>query len=170
VNWLSAIEHSALSTWVREDTSIFAYPGILFLHTAGLSVVVGLCAVVDLRLLGFARRLPVAPLERFFPIIWAAFVVDAISGTILMAADATTRLTSPIFYVKMTLIAGAAAATVALRRTAFRRRAPDGSIPPAAKWLAAVSLALWFGATAAGRLMAYLGTVAGAPGLANRIG
>jgi hypothetical protein len=38
------------------------------------------------------------------------------------------------------------------------------------KLLAVASLVLWFGATTAGRLMAYLGTVSGVPGLENRIG
>jgi len=171
VNLLTAIEHSALSTWVREDGSIFAYPGILFLHTAGLAIVVGLSAMVDLRLLGFVRKMPVPPLERFFPIVWAAFGLSAVSGLILLAADATARLTSPVFYVKMTLIAVAAAVTVIMRRVVFRGTAVDSSMPPSsARWLAAASLALWFGAIAAGRLMAYLGSVSGVPGLTNRVG
>jgi len=164
VTWLSAIERSPLATWVREDNSIFAYPGILFLHTAALAVVVGLSAVIDLRLLGVARRMPVAPLERFFPIIWTAFVVDAITGTLLLAADATTKLTSPVFSVKMACVAGAAVVTAALRRAVFRAPTAESLTTRKRTWLAVASLALWVGATAAGRLMAYLGAVAGLPG------
>ena len=60
--------------------------------------------MVDLRVLGFARRLPLAPLERYFPIIWAGFWASAISGAILFAADATSKIVSPLFGVKMLAI------------------------------------------------------------------
>ena len=43
---------------------------------------------------GFAGRLPVAPLEGYFPIIWASFWASAISGAILFAADATSKIVS----------------------------------------------------------------------------
>ena len=152
---LSAIEHSAFFTWVREDSSIWAYPGIRFIHTVGLAIVVGVSTMINLRLLGFARTLPVAPLERYFPIIWAGFWINAISGTILLAADATTKLTNPAFRVKMILIALAVVNLVLIRRVVFRDPNADTSVSGFGKFLATVSLLLWFGATTAGRFMAY---------------
>src|SRR5262249_43469315 len=144
--------------------------GVLFLHTAGLAIVVGLSAIIDLRLLGFARSLPIAPLERFFPFIWAGFWINAVSGSILLAQDATTKFTDPIFAIKMALIALAVSHVVLIRRLVFRRRRVDEAVPRPGKLLAMASLVLWFGATAAGRLMTYFGTVSGVPGLDNRIG
>ena len=152
---LSTIEHSAFCTWVREDSSLWAYPGIRFMHTVGLAMVVGMSAMINLRLLGFARTLPVAPLERYFPIIWAGFWINAMSGTILLAADATTKLTNPAFGVKMVLIALAVVNLVLIRRVVFRDPDVDTSVSGLGRFLAAVSLLLWFGATTAGRLMAY---------------
>src|SRR5206468_2113204 len=67
---LSWIEHAAFPTWVRTTNSLFGYYGFLFLHTVGLAMVVGISSVIDLRVLGFARRLPIAPLDAFFPILW----------------------------------------------------------------------------------------------------
>jgi hypothetical protein len=58
MSFLSAIEKSDFATWVREGSSVFGYYGFLFLHTVGLATVVGLSAMIDFRLLGFARRLP----------------------------------------------------------------------------------------------------------------
>ena len=170
MEFLQTIENSAFCTWVREDSSIWAYPGILFMHSAGMAIVVGISAMVGLRLLGFAPKLPVAPLERFFPIVWGGFWINAISGVVLLAADATAKLTNPVFGVKMLLIGLAAVDMVLIRRVVFRDPRVDHAVPALGKFLAAASLVLWFGATTAGRLLAYLGTVSGVPGLTNRIG
>jgi hypothetical protein len=72
--------------------------------------------------------------------------------------------------VKMFLIALAAADMVLIRRVVFRGSPVEGPVPMVGKLLAAASLVLWFGATTAGRLMAYLGAVSGVPGLTNTIG
>jgi hypothetical protein len=48
---------------------------------------------------------PLAPLERFFPLLWIGFWVNAATGVVLLAADATTKFTNPDFYVKMAFIA-----------------------------------------------------------------
>jgi len=170
VQFLSSIENSPFCEWMRTSSSLWAYPGILFLHTAGLAIVVGLSVVVDLRLLGFAPRMPVAPLERFFPIMWIGFWIDAVSGTVLLALDATTKLTNPVFDIKMILIGLAVGDTILIRRLLFRDPIIERSVSGTGKFLAAVSILLWFGATTAGRLMAYLGSVSGSPGLTNRIG
>ena len=156
VKLLSTIEYSAFCTWVRESNSLWAYPGILFMHTLGTAMVVGVSAMVDLRLLGFARQLPMAPLERYFPIIWAGFWVSAISGTILFAADATSKIVSPLFGMKMLLIVVGVLTMVLIRRTVLRDPAGEASVSGRARWLAAASLVLWFAAITAGRLMAYI--------------
>ena len=153
---MSALEQSAFSTWVRESGSLWAYPGFQFAHAAGLAIAVGLSVVIDLRVLGFARQLPLAPLERFFPFLWAGVWISAISGAILFAAEATNKIASPLFAVKMTLVVLAIANMSLLRRTVFRARHDDSVVPPRGKALAALSFALWFAAIVAGRLMTYL--------------
>ena len=151
---LSTIEHLAFFTWVREANSFWAYPAIRFVHALGLAIVVGLSAMISLRLLGFARTLPVAPLERYVPVIWSGFWISAISGAILFAADATAKLTNPAFGVKMVVVALAAVNLIVLRRVVFRDANSNESVSGRGKLLAAMSLVLWFGAIAAGRLMA----------------
>jgi hypothetical protein len=135
-----------------------------------MAVVVGISAMIGLRLIGFAPGLPVAPFERFFPIIWGAFWIDAITGTVLLAADATATLPNPVFAIKMILIALAAVDMVLIRRLVFRDANVSQAVPALGKFLAAASLVLWFGATTAGRLLAYLGAVSAVPGLTNKIG
>lgn len=146
-------------------------PLILFLHTVGLRIVVGINTAVDMRVLGLARKLPLAPMERLFPFMWAGFWINAVSGTALLMADATTKLTNRVFYVKMGFIAVSVILIKLLRTRVIRNsaslEATKVSIP--ARLIATASLACWAGAITAGRLMAYIGPVSGIPGLRNRL-
>jgi hypothetical protein len=154
ITWL---ESTGLATWTRESGSIWAYPTILTLHTVGLGIVVGASAVIDIVLLGFAPRLPLAALAPLFGVIWWAFALNAITGFILFIADATIKSQQTVFYVKLALIALALWNTALVRRTVFRTPPPSGAPPPArGRLLAIVSLLLWAAAITAGRLMAYL--------------
>ena len=145
--WLSA---SPVGEWVSGST--WVYPGLLFVHTLGLGILVGLNSALGLRLLGFAPQVPVADLEPLFPYMWAGFWVNAVSGSVLFVADAPKKAANPSFMVKLVLIALAVVVMRALRREAFGR---TGGVTGRAKLLAATSLALWAGAITAGRLMAY---------------
>src|SRR5271167_3278248 len=91
--FLRAVELSGFSTWIRESQSIWAYPTLLFFHTLGLAFVAGMSLVISLRILGVGPGMPVKPMEKFFPLMWAGFWVNAISGTILLAIDATYKFT-----------------------------------------------------------------------------
>src|SRR5215472_539747 len=95
---------SGFSVWVRESGSLWSFPGILLVHTYGMGIMVGVILAVDLSILGLVPALPLAPLQKFFPLVWIAFWLNAITGTILLAADATTKLTNPDFGVKMGFI------------------------------------------------------------------
>ena len=163
MDFLSSLEQSGFGTWVREAPSLWAYPTILFLHTVGLGFLVGINVAIDLRMLGVASRLPLAPMEKFFPVMWAGFWINALSGVALLIADATTKLVNPVFYVKMGFVALGVLNMAVQKRRLFREPAELERVPaPApAKRVAATSLLLWVGATTAGRLMGYLGPVSG---------
>src|SRR5215813_12071547 len=101
---LAALDQSAFSQWLLTSNSIWAYPTVLTLHTFGMMALVGSAAVIDLRLLGFGRSIPLGSIEKLFRIIWASFVLNAITGTMLFIADATKRATQPLFLVKLLLV------------------------------------------------------------------
>jgi len=151
---LTVLEDSAFSTWLRESTSLWAYPTILTLHTVGLAVLVGVNAAVDLRVLGWGRGIPIERLEPFFPAMWAGFWVNAITGAMLFATVATTKGTAPVFLIKLGLVALGVTAVVGLRRSVFRETGPLIT-RPARSW-ALASLVIWVSAIVTGRLMAYL--------------
>jgi len=169
MGFLASVENSGFAAWVRESSSLWAYPTILFMHTVGLGFLVGLNVAIDLRLLGVAETLPLAPFEKFYRVMWAAFWINALSGTALLVADATTKLTNRVFYVKMACILFAVISMVQIRRRVFGAAADRAERAAPVRALAAVSLVLWAGAITAGRLMAYFGPVSGAPGLQNRL-
>ena len=162
MDFLQAVEQSGFSTWVRESSSVLAFPTVLLLHTIGMGLVVGINAGIDLRILGLAPALPLAPLERFLPILWVGFWVNAVTGVILLAADATTKLTNPDFFVKMGFIILAVINLQIMRKRVFRDPLVDKKpLSSDAKMLALTSLIFWLGAITAGRLMAYVGPVSG---------
>jgi hypothetical protein len=154
MEFLAWLESTGFGTWVRESPSVFAYPSILFLHTVGLSLLVGTNVAIDLRLLGRSRDLPLAPMESFFKVMWLGFWINALSGVALLVADATTKLINPVFYVKMAFIACGVTTMVLIRKRVFHG-VSRGNV------LAVLSLVLWGGAITAGRLMAYFGPVSG---------
>ena len=147
-----------MGVWTRESPSIWAYPTVLTLHTVGLGILVGANAVIDFRLLGFAPRLPIDALDPLYRFMWAGFVMNAITGAMLFASDAAAKAAQPVFYIKLALIAIALVVTALIRAATTRASAAGGADrkPRAGRRLAALSLLLWTGAIAAGRLMAYL--------------
>ena len=153
---LAALENSGFGTWLRESPSIWAYPAVLTLHTLGLGVLVGGNAVLDLRLLGWGKGIPLEPLERLFPIMWAGFWVNAISGVALFVGDATTKGTTWVFMTKLVIIVVAVVMLVALRRNVYGRGAALAAATPMSRALAVMSLVLWFLAIVTGRYMAYV--------------
>jgi hypothetical protein len=159
---LQQIEGSGFSQWVKQSGSLWAFPGILLLHTYGMAVLVGVIAGIDLRILGLMPAVPVAPLRKLMPIVWAAFWVNAVTGTMLLAADATSKMRNLDFGIKMAFIVLAIITQRAIQKRVFGD--PDLDRHPFssnAKMLAVMSLVCWLGAITAGRLLAYVGNPGG---------
>ena len=82
--FFSWIEHTALSQWVVGE-SLLAFPLILSVHTIGMGLVAGFGFAMGVRILGYAPGVPVAALEKFYPVFWIAFAANAASGVLLLA-------------------------------------------------------------------------------------
>src|SRR5438093_8941741 len=150
------IEESGISTWIRDSPSFFAYWFILSFHALGMGLLVGASVVIDLRILGVARDLPLAPLKGLYGIMWAGFWIQVASGSLLLVAYPTKAFTNPDFYIKLTLIGFAVAAMQRLNKRVFRDSSlSESDMMMKGKALAAWSLLFWAGAVTAGRLLAY---------------
>ena len=156
MTFLSWLSQTPLAAWARGSDSIWGYPTILFLHTFGLAILVGLTTAIDFRVLGFAEHVPLALLDRFFRFVWLGFWINAVSGILLLMIT-PTKAQNPIFFIKMALIVVGVVNMWALRRQVFRRSQIAASGSFTGKMLAVTSLVVWAAAITAGRLMAYLG-------------
>jgi hypothetical protein len=159
--FFQTIEESGISNWVRDNP----FWAILSVHALGMALLVGASTVVDLRLLGFARGLPIAPLKKFYRVIWLGFFVQAVSGIFLLIGYPTKSFTNPDFYLKLALIAAAMVVKSQLQKRVFNNPGlSETEMTAKGKTLALVSLLLWFGVVTAGRMLAYTYTYISYPG------
>ena len=151
--WLEA---TTFSSWIRESDSLLAFPTILTVHTVSMAFLAGLSAAIDLRLLGFAPRVPLVEMKRFLPVIWLSFWISVVTGIGLVIAYPTKALTNPIFYLKLVLIAYSLLVVRLVVRYALSARRPDsGPLPKNLRMLAAISLLCWLLLIWAGRSLPY---------------
>ena len=154
---MGAIEASALGQAMRQW--LWLYPSVEIVHVTGIALLVGSIAILDLRLLGLSRSLPVRRLAaHILPWSIASFVLIVPSGLAMFVAHANDLLSNPLFAVKMGLILLAGANAGILHAGVFRSAGQwdvDVMPPLAARAAAAASLLLWISVVACGRLLAY---------------
>ncbi len=154
---MGLIEQSALAVAMRQ--SLWLYPIVEIVHLAGIALLFGSIAVLDFRLLGLSRNLPVRRLAaHVLPWTAASFVLIVPSGLAMFAAHASDFIASPVFALKIGLIFGAGMNAAVFHAGAMRGVADwDFNRPPprAARAAAALSLLFWLAVIACGRLLAY---------------
>ena len=158
---IGALEASGLGRAMREW--LWLYPSVEIVHIVGIGLLFGSVAMLDLRLLGVSRSIPVKTLARHvLPWTAASFLLIVPSGLMMFSAHATEFIASPVFVTKMCLIlaAGLNAAlfhaitfpSVAVWDSEEMRKLPP---PPSVRLAGAASLLVWIGVIACGRLLAY---------------
>src|SRR5262245_34654550 len=150
MDFLVRIEESGFSQWVREADSLLAFPGILLLHTIGMGLVVGINAMFDFRILGYGPSVRLQAFKKFFPVMWIGFWINAITGTILLAVNATKMTANPDFWVKLGFIALAVINVLVLQKQVFTGATEEIAPSTKAKVLAVTSLIFWLGAITSG--------------------
>jgi hypothetical protein len=156
IDFLTWLEGTSFSIWVREAPTIWAFSTILTLHTFGMGVLVGASALLDLRLLGVGRTMPIGPLQSLYRIMWSGFWLNLVTGSMLFAADATSRGTQWLFFVKMLFVIIGVVTMVLIRRQVYGAKTEPGGISAATRRLAVLSLIAWVAAITSGRLLAYV--------------
>jgi hypothetical protein len=153
--FLAFVEGSDVSNWVRGD-SMLAFPTIITLHTICMGFLAGTSSAIDLRILGVAPGISLDSLRPFYPLMWLAFAVNAVTGVLMAIGYPTKQLTNPLFYIKLSLVALAVWLVYRIG-TEVLRAAESGqkTITARARWLAAASLAGWVSLIIAGRLLEY---------------
>jgi len=155
---LAAIEGSALALAMRQE--LWLYPAVEIVHITGFVVLVGSVAMLDLRLLGCSRQLPVRQLARHvLPWTAGALLLIVPTGLLMFIAHAGDLIANRAFQVKLLLImtAGVNAALFHLGPYRTVENWDQGTpVPVVAKAHAVASLLMWLGVISCGRLLAYL--------------
>ena len=157
-SFLESVQSSGLAVGIRDSSYLF--PLIESCHVVGLAVVFGTATIMDFRLLGIASR------NRPFTIIksdilkwvWGAFVLTAITGTLMFTTNATVYYDNFFFRAKVVLLALAGINMLVFELTTGRSAGDWGTAantPRAAKTAAAFSLVLWVGIIFMGRWIGY---------------
>jgi hypothetical protein len=137
------------------------WPILEMLHFMGLALLVGITGLYDMRVLGFAKSVPLAPLHRLMPWALVGFGICLLTGLIFVGGNSFKEpivlfLNIP-FQLKMLFIglAGLNAATFYLSPVhgAVEPLGPGDDAPVAAKFIAGTSLGLWMGIIYFGRMI-----------------
>jgi hypothetical protein len=170
---LSWMEASALGQLMRQ-AGPGAYAIANVAHVFGVATLFGSILVLDLRLLGAWRRVPLAPMAAAItPVAATGFTLAATSGVLLLVTTATDYDGNPYLLIKFPAIALGLLNVVVLGRSRSWRASLDAGrdapgdgggarqrVATAAEQrqlarMGGLSLACWVTAIAAGRLIAY---------------
>ena len=134
---------------------------ILFaLAVVAIVLVVGVIAIVDLRLLGVRAHVRQASvlIRQLLPFTWGAFAVAAVSGFLMFSSNATTYAVNNPFRLKLILLVLAGLNMAAFHLGAQRKIAEWDAAPRppgAARLAGGVSLLLWVWIILAGRWIGF---------------
>ena len=157
MEFLTWLEHSGFAMTIKQNAVLYELP--LVLHAIGMALLVGFSTAVYLRILGFASSLPLAPMEQFFPVMYAGFWVNATSGLVLFSLYPIKAVSNPGFFIKMGGVVLAVVCLRRIKRQVFGNPALLGTTPAPLpdRILAGTALFVWLATITAGRLMAYHG-------------
>ena len=158
----------SFSTWLKTTTlssfviqHAWVWPAAETLHFIGLAMLIGVIGLMDLRLLGVAKRLPFAPLHRLLPWGICGFAICLTTGTLFFTGDPFQYIHNGVFWMKMLFILLAGINVLLFYVTGvFKNIETLGAgddAPFAAKLIAGTSLFLWVGVMYLGRMLPFLG-------------
>jgi len=134
----------------------YVFTACLVLHFIGLSLLMGAMLIVDLRLLGFPRQLPIAAAMKFLPIAIIGFLVNLCTGVTMVSFDPIDYWLNPAFRIKMALLLlgglNALWFTLVEHRQVLSQPS-DQRTTIAVRTSAALSLFLWFAVIYWGRMI-----------------
>ena len=143
------IENTSLALWV--GTSFWAYPFLLSIHITGLAIIVGIFAMRDFHLIGVLSGLSVSNFLELKKMAYCGFLINSLSGLLLFSSQASYLATNLPFLLKIFFIGSGM-----ILASRIHKKIEGNNEKACGKSLASLSLFCWFGAIAAGRLIAYI--------------
>ena len=138
--------------------SAWAWPIAESLHFLGLCLLVGAIGTFDLRLLGLARRVPIAAVHRLVPWGILGFAINITTGALFVMTEPDQYIYNPSFHLKLLFMATAGLNAGTFYLTSYRHAfGPTAQLdaPTRAKVIAAISLCAWIAVIICGRLITF---------------
>ena len=134
------------------ELSSWGYPVLEIVHILGISMLLGNLVLLELRVFGRGKNLPVADLARLSLGLAAfGFSLAALSGVLMFGTRPAELLSNRAFTLKMVLLFAAAC-----NAGFFHARQSLEKLDFTARVLMVVSTAIWIAAVMCGRWIAYL--------------
>jgi hypothetical protein len=151
---LSFIQSSALAHAISKSNHLLI-AGFQVFHVMGFVLLLAALVLMSLRLLGLILQQHAAPevARQALRLLWSGLGLAVISGALMFIGSPRHYFYNPAFDVKMLLLIVA----VIVQAVLFRKVATNSAPQP---WLArtsvALSLALWFAVSMAGRAIGFV--------------
>ena len=151
--WAAALESLPLAVALRG--SIWVYPLINAGHILGIALLVGGIVPLDLRILGMWPSVPLPSLWRLLVCTAGAGLgIATACGVLLFITRASAYVASPLFSMKMVLVAVGIANALSLHLSA-RFHSLSLRVPWHFRLQAILSLAIWVAVLFLGRMVGY---------------
>lgn len=128
---------------------------MMVLHFVGLSLIIGVVGAVNLRIIGFAKELPFAPLHRLLPLAMAGLGINVVTGMLAFIGMPAYYAADIAFWFKLAalMLLGLNVAVFYLTGIfdGVERLGPGEDAALSAKIVAVSALVLWFTVIVSGR-------------------
>jgi Family of unknown function (DUF6644) len=157
--FMAWLQGSALGHAMRES-GVWTYGTVNLVHILGVSSLFGSVLVLDLRLLGLWKSIPIATITQpTVPIAAAGFVIAAFSGVCLLATKATEYVGNPFLYIKFPAIGLGMANVLVLNLLPAWKARKTRDLTSRENFqlsvVGGISLVSWLTAIMAGRMIGY---------------
>jgi len=157
--FMAWLQGSALGHAMRES-GVWTYGTVNLVHILGVSSLFGSVLVLDLRLLGLWKRIPIATITQpTVPIATAGFLIAAFSGVCLLATKATEYVGNPFLYIKFPAIGLGMANVLVLNLLPAWKARKTRDLTSRENFqlsvVGGISLVSWLTAIMAGRMIGY---------------
>jgi len=134
-------------TWIAAET----------LHFVGLSLLVGVILLIDLRVLGFMPQVSFAALDRLLPWAMLGFALNVFTGMLFFAAAYGQYTNNPAFFWKLIFVLLAGANTLYFTFDRTWAMEPGRDAPMLSKAAAAGAMFFWVGVMYWGSMLPFIG-------------
>ena len=134
-------------TWIAAET----------LHFIGLSLLVGVILLIDLRVLGFMPQVSFAALDRLLPWAMLGFALNVFTGMLFFAAAYGQYTNNPAFFWKLVFVLLAGINTLYFTLDRNWAMAPGRDAPALSKAAAVGAMFFWVGVMYWGSMLPFIG-------------